>query len=320
MPVLSAQGRDALDTCPLLRHPGRGGNPAIPHLGTHLSIAGGPANAVAQAVALGCGAVQLFTKAPAQWSARPLEADAVAAFRDAFRRSGLAVALAHDSYLINLASPDDAQRRRSLDAFVDEMERAEALGLHYLVMHPGAHLDGTEEAGLARVAAALDEAHARLPQARLRVLVENTAGQGTCLGHRFEHLARILELVAAPDRLGVCFDTCHAFAAGYALSPHEEYLATMRELDALVGLGRVRAFHVNDSRKGRGSRVDRHAHIGEGEMGREPFRSLVNDVRFEDRAMILETPKEDGDRGGMDAVNLGILRGLRAEEERRDAG
>ena len=282
----------------------------MPHFGAHMSIAGGPANAVAQAVAQGCAAVQLFTKSPSQWSARPLEADAVAAFRDAFGRSGMAVALAHDSYLINLASPDDAQRRRSIDAFVDEMQRAESLGLHFLVMHPGAHLGGSEEDGLARVADALDEAHGRCPGYRLRVLVENTAGQGTCLGHRFEHLGRILRRVADPGRLGVCLDTCHAFAAGYALSPHADYLETMAELDGLVGLGRVEAFHLNDSRKGRGSRVDRHAHIGRGEMGLEPFRSLVNDPRFAGRAMILETPKEEGGEADMDAANLGVLRGL----------
>ncbi|MBY0228566.1 MAG: deoxyribonuclease IV [Gemmataceae bacterium] len=291
----------------------------MPHFGAHMSVAGGPANAVAEAVAHGCGAVQVFTKAPSQWAARPLEESAVAAFRDAFRRSGLAVGLAHDSYLINLASPDEGQRRRSIDAFVEEMRRAEALGLHYLVMHPGAHLGGTAEEGLARVAAALDEAHAATPGCRLRVLVENTAGQGTCLGHRFEHLAAILDAVAAPERLGVCFDTCHAFAAGYALSPRAEYEATMRELDRLVGLEQVRAFHVNDSLKPFGSRLDRHAHLGRGEMALEPFRALVNDARFADRAMILETAKEDGDEADMDAVNLAVLRGLVAEE-RRSAG
>src|SRR5262249_48722854 len=161
-----------------------------------------------------------------------------------------------------------------------------------------------------RVAQALDEVHARCPGCRVKVLIENTAGQGSCLGHRFEHLATILQLVAEPQRLGVCFDTCHAFAAGYALAPAAEYEATCRTFDKLVGLKRLKVFHVNDSLKPLGSRVDRHAHIGKGKLGLEPFRLLVNDPRFRDHPMILETPKESDDCDDMDAVNLATLRGL----------
>jgi deoxyribonuclease-4 len=310
----------------------------MPLFGSHMSIAGGLHRAVEAAKAHGCDAVQLFTRNPNswpappppagraasrsgklltknsnQWSARELTDADVAAFRTALRGSGVRRTAAHDSYLINLASPDEALRRRSLEAFADELQRAERLGLDYLVTHPGAHVDSGEEAGLARVAKALDEVHARCPGFKVKVLLETTAGQGSSLGHRFEHLARILALVADPDRLGVCLDTCHVFAAGYALAPEAEYRATFKEFDKLIGLRRLLAFHVNDSQKAFGSRVDRHAAIGRGELGLEPFRLLVNDPRFRNRPMILETPKEDADGNQMDAVNLAALRGLVAE-------
>ena len=282
----------------------------MPLFGAHMSIAGGFHNALLEAEARGCDCVQLFTKQPSQWAAKPLDAEQVRLFRATLRRTKLRFPTAHDSYLINLASPDETLYRKSIDAFVVELERAEALGLRYLVMHPGAHLDDTEEAGLSRVAAALDEAHTRCPDYRVKVLLETTAGQGTTLGHRFEHLARILALVAAPKRLGVCLDTCHVFAAGYALGTEAEYQQTMDAFDRLVGVRRILAFHVNDSLKPFGSRVDRHAHIGRGEMGVEPFRLLVNDPRFRDRPMFLETAKEEIDGRAMDEVNLETLRGL----------
>jgi deoxyribonuclease-4 len=282
----------------------------MPLFGAHMSVAGGLHNAVLAAQKYGCGTVQLFTKNANQWQARDLTEDEVQTFRRTLRGSGLRFPTAHDSYLINLASPDEAVYRKSLEAFVVEVQRAERLGLSYLVSHPGAHLESGEEAGLARVARALDEVHARCAGFRVRVLLETTAGQGTCLGHRFEHLARILALVADPARLGVCFDTCHVFAAGYALAPAAEYAATMRAFDKIIGLKRLLAFHVNDSLKPLGSRVDRHAHIGRGELGPEPFRLLVNDRRFRNRPMLLETPKEEGDEKDMDVVNLALLRGL----------
>ncbi len=276
----------------------------MPLLGAHLSIAGGYHNALLAAHEHGCGTVQLFTKQPNQWAAKPIDDTQAQTFRDTRERTGLRKILAHDSYLINLASPDPALYQRSLDAFVAELERAEKLGLCYLVMHPGAHLDSGEEAGLSRVAKALDEAHARCAGFGVRVLVETTAGQGSTLGYRFEHLAAILAAVSDPDRLGVCLDTCHVFAAGYALAPEKQYQATMREFDRIVGLERIEAFHVNDSLKPLGSRVDRHAHIGKGELGLEPFRFLVNDPRFRDHPLVVETPPEGvGD-------DLATLRGL----------
>ena len=282
----------------------------MPLFGAHMSIAGGCHNAVREAVERRCDAVQLFTKNANQWNARDFTEDEVRRFREALAASGLQCATAHDSYLINLASPDETLYRRSVEAFVVELQRAERLGLHYLVMHPGAHVGSGEETGLARVAAGLDEVHSRCPDYRCQVLIETTAGQGTTLGRRFEEIGRILALVKEPKRLGVCLDTCHVFAAGYALAPAEEYEKTMAEFDRVVRLEKIRVFHVNDSMKPLGSRVDRHAHIGRGCLGLEPFRLLVNDPRFQDRPMILETPKEEGDKDDMDTVNLNVLRGL----------
>jgi len=275
-----------------------------------MSIAGGLHNALLAAEKHGCATVQLFSKNASQWRAPELSADDIRLFRRHLRRTRLRSPLVHDSYLINLASPDDDLWRRSVEAFVVELQRAERIGARYLVTHPGAHINTDEETGLKRVAAALDEAHRRCPGFRVQVLLETTAGQGTTLGHRFEHLARILAQVADPGRLGVCFDTCHVFAAGYCLAPEREYRATFRTFDRLIGLGRLRAFHVNDSLKPHGSRVDRHAHIGRGHLGLEPFRLLVNDRRFHNRPMVLETAKEEGDNDDMDAVNLATLRGL----------
>ena len=222
----------------------------------------------------------------------------------------MCVAVAHNSYLINLASHDDTLWRRSVDAFVIEMERAELFGLDYLVAHPGTPVDGDEEAGLARVAQALDEIQRRCPKYHVMVLLETTAGQGKSLGHRFEHLAEIIALVRKSERLGVCLDTCHVFAAGYPLAPRKQYLATMRAFDRIIGLDRLLAFHLNDSKKPLGSRVDRHAHIGQGHLGLEAFRYLVNDRRFRNHPMILETPKEGPNDEAMDAINLKLLREL----------
>jgi deoxyribonuclease IV len=282
----------------------------MPLFGAHMSIAGGYYKALQIAQAHNCQTVQLFTKNSNQWKGKELTDDEVALFRKTLRQTKLKYPTAHDSYLINLASPDEAMYRRSIEAFVDEVQRAERLGLRYLVTHPGAHLDSGEAVGLTRVACALDEVHERCAGFRVMVLLETTAGQGTCLGHRFEHLAAIFKQVQQPRRLGVCLDTCHVFAAGYALAPEKEYQATLREFDRQVGLRRLRCFHLNDSKKPFGSRVDRHEHIGRGHLGLEPFRLLVNDPRFQQRPMILETPKEDGDREDMDRVNLQAVREL----------
>jgi deoxyribonuclease-4 len=291
---------------------GKPGGSAVPLFGAHFSIAGGLYKAAETARELGCGTVQLFTRNASRWAAKPLAADEITAFRTAVRTAGLQFPTAHDSYLINLAAPGDELWHRSIAAFVDELERAEALGLSYLVTHPGAHVGCGEEAGLARAAAGLDAALDRCPGFRVRVLLETTAGMGTCLGHRFEHLARILERVREPERYDVCLDTCHVFAAGYDLSTDDGYESTFAGFDRVVGLPRLKLFHLNDSMKGVGSRVDRHAGIGLGQIGEPAFRRLVNDPRFVGRPMILETPKEDDDGEPMDPVNLGKLRSFLA--------
>lgn len=282
----------------------------MPLFGAHMSIAGGYHKALLAAQDHHCQTVQLFTKNNNQWAAKDLTEDEVTLFRKTLRQSKLKYPTAHDCYLINLASPDKALYRKSIEAFVVEMERAERLGLSFLVTHPGAHKDSGEKRGLRRVARALDEVHQRCPESRVQILLETTAGQGSSLGYRFEHLADIFSTIKHPERVGVCLDTCHVFAAGYPLSPRREYLATIKNFHRTIGLTKLKCFHVNDSKRELGSRVDRHEHIGKGKLGLEPFRFLVNDYRFRGKPMILETPKEEGDNDDMDRVNLGVLAGL----------
>jgi deoxyribonuclease-4 len=281
-----------------------------PPIGAHMSIAGGYHHSVHAAHRAGCDTVQLFTKNNNQWRARELTHEEVWRFAQSLRETGIDYPVAHDCYLINPASPDPALWQKSLNALSIEIARGEALGLRYLIIHPGSHLESSVEQGLRRAAQAIDEAHAQNSGARIEVLLEITAGQGSNLGHRVEHLERIFELVREPHRLGVCFDTCHAFAAGYALGTPGEYEATMRALDRTVGLRRIKAFHLNDSKRELGSRVDRHAHIGRGRMGLEPFRLLLNDPRFASIPMYLETPKERENGEDMDVINLRTLREL----------
>lgn len=283
----------------------------MPRFGAHLSIAGGLHQALLSAQRYGFTTLQIFTKAPSQWNAPPIKAEEAAHFRRLRREMGLPRPVVHDAYLINLASPDESLWRRSVEAFIDEVHRADAIEASYLITHPGAHLGRGEDVGIQRVVDALNEMTLRCPRSRVRVLLETTAGQGSTIGHRFEHLAAILDRVHEPSRFGACFDTCHVFAAGYALEPESEYRRTMRELDRLVGLGRVKVFHLNDSKRELGSRVDRHEHLGRGHLGLEPFRFIVNDRRFQSRAMILETPKESlPGLGDMDEENHRILREL----------
>ncbi len=237
-------------------------------------------------------------------------------FRETLEKTGIRAPCAHAAYLINLASPDNALWQRSLDAFVIELQRADALGLFGLVVHPGSAVGISEEEGLERVVEALDEAHRRTAGIRTLTLLENTAGQGSNLGHRFEHLAWILEHAADGDRLGVCIDTCHLFAAGYPLGTRKEYRATFAQFDRLIGIERIRAFHLNDSKRPFASRVDRHAHIGHGELGLEAFRLVLNDRRWRNLPMYLETPKGDHDGTSWDAVNLETLRSLMRKPRR----
>ena len=295
----------------------------MPILGAHQSIAGGYYKAVEAAARCGCQCVQLFTKNNNQWRAKAIDDDDVARFRAALAEQNISHPLSHDSYLINMAAAEGDLWKRSVEAFVVELLRAELLGIPYVVAHPGAYTNTSEEAGLRQIVRALDEVHAQTPRLKVQTLLENTAGQGSSLGHRFEHLAAIIAGVKNPERIGVCIDTCHTFAAGYPLAPRKEFLATIRQLDQIVGLDRVRAIHLNDSKKPLGSRVDRHEHIGQGQMGLEPFRLLLNDRRFKKIPMYLETPKEEnGEFQGekLDRMNLATLRGLiGARDEGRGA-
>jgi deoxyribonuclease-4 len=282
----------------------------MPILGAHMSIAGGYYKAVEIAERCGCDCVQVFTKNNNQWRAKPITPEEAEKFKSTLRELGITHPIAHDSYLINLAAPDDILWRRSIEAFIVELQRAEQLGIPYVVTHPGSFTTSSEEAGLARIVEALDEVHAQTRGIASQCLLENTAGQGSNLGWRFEHLAAILAGVKDPDRLGVCIDTCHVFAAGYPLGTAKDYRATMKELDATVGLKQIKAFHLNDSMRELGSRVDRHAKIGEGHLGLEPFRLLLNDSHFRKIPMYLETPKGQVAGVELDVINLATLREL----------
>jgi deoxyribonuclease-4 len=276
--------------------------------GAHMSIGGGFPLAVERAVEAGCDALQIFTKNASQWRARPLDDGEARAFRDAWKAAGLAPPIGHDSYLVNLASPDRALWERSIEAFAEEMDRGESLGLACLVTHPGSHMGQGVGEGIVRVAAALDRLLDARPDGKLLIALENTAGQGSGLGRRFEELGAIIGRVRGRDRLGVCLDTCHAFAAGYDLGTRSGVAETLRAFDGSVGLERLVAVHVNDSLRERGSGVDRHAHIGEGKIGLAGFHHLLHRRALRRLPMILETPKE----GDSDLRNLAVLRALAA--------
>ena len=277
-------------------------------LGAHQSIAGGVEKALERGQEAGCDSVQIFVKSPNRWASKPLAEKNILAFKEAVTETGIWPVFAHSLYLINLATPDDALRARSVDALADDLERCEQLGLPGLVIHPGSHMDSGVEAGIQRIAAALDTVHARLPGYQVHVWLEVTAGQGSSLGHTFEQLRAMIDGVSEPERLGVCFDTAHAFAAGYELRTREGYEATWAHFDHILGLDRLRAIHLNDSKKELDSRVDRHEHIGQGLLGLEPFRFLVNDIRFRGIPMTLETEK--GPDLAEDKENLATLRSL----------
>jgi deoxyribonuclease IV len=277
--------------------------------GAHMSIAGGMHRAFERGLKAGCRTIQVFLKNSNQWKAKPLTEQDRELFRDAQKQSGIRPVMAHDSYLINLASPDKSLWKKSIDAFIEEMERANFLGIPYLIMHPGAHVGAGVEAGIARISDALKRA-LEIVEPPVAVLLENTAGQGSSIGCSFEHLAAIIEKIPDSNRVGVCLDTCHLFAAGYDIRTEKGYETTMRDFDRLVGVRKIRAFHVNDSKKDLGSHVDRHAHIGEGCIGLEGFRRLINDRRFARIPKILETPK--GPDLAEDIMNLTILKKLLA--------
>jgi deoxyribonuclease-4 len=277
-------------------------------LGAHMSIAGGHALAIDRAADYAMTACQIFTKNANQWAAKPIDPELAEAFQARVAASDVAFLVAHDSYLINLGSPDDTLWERSVAAFGDELLRCHQLGVAWLVTHPGAHMGSGVEAGMRRVATALNRLFDQHPDYAVTVLLETTAGQGTTLGRTFEELAGILALIEDQSRVAVCFDTCHVFAAGYDLRDTVTFAATMQNFDEIIGLGRLRVFHLNDSKKPLGARVDRHEHIGEGELGTEAFNLLLNDPRFIEHPGILETPK--GDDGEEDRRNMTTLREL----------
>ncbi len=277
-------------------------------LGAHQSIAGGVEKALARGQDVGCDTIQIFVKSPSRWASKPLAEENVVAFKEAVAETGIWPVFAHALYLVNMATPDDALWSKSLDALTDDLERCEQLDLPGLVIHPGSHMGSGEEVGISRIAAMLDEVHTRLPGYGVQVWLEVTAGQGDHLGYTFAQLRAMIDRVQEPERLGVCFDTAHAFAAGYELRTREGYEATWDEFNAVLGLDRLKAIHLNDSKKDLGSRVDRHEHIGQGLLGLEPFRFLVNDLRFRGVPMTLETDK--GPDLAEDRENLEVLRSL----------
>jgi deoxyribonuclease-4 len=274
-----------------------------------MSTAGGLHTAFERGDALGCTAIQIFTSSPRQWRGRDLSDEDVERFQTAWKASRCEVCFAHDIYLTRLGTRDRTILKRSRDAFRQELLTCQRLGLPYLVMHPVGDQDADEDAVLDRVIGSLNVILAEIPDDGPKVLLETTAGQGANVGYRFEQLARIIDGVEDEERLGVCLDTCHVFAAGYCIETAAGYGKMIEEFDRAIGLHRLRAVHLNDSKKPRGSRVDRHAHIGQGEIGEQAFRRVMRDRRLKSVPKVLETPKE----GDMDAVNLALLRQLAGE-------
>jgi deoxyribonuclease-4 len=276
-----------------------------------MSISGGVDTAFDRGEQVGCDAMQIFTKNNNQWRAAPLKEKVVERYHRRQAETGITPVVAHTSYLLNLATPDDELWAKSIDALVIEVERCDVLSIPYLVIHPGSHVGSGEEAGIARVVEALNIAHDRLPDAQVKITLETTAGQGTNLGYRFEHLSAMIEGTEANERLAVCYDTCHTLAAGYDFRTPEGYAEVLRQFDQVIGLDRLAVFHLNDAQQDLGSRRDRHAHIGEGFVGLEGFRHLLNDPRFEQSPMLLETHKSKDMHEDME--NLARLRALIAE-------
>jgi deoxyribonuclease-4 len=286
-----------------------------------MSIAGGLPLAIARARIHGCETAQIFSKNASQWRARPLPPDEIAAFRKAVRETGISPVVAHASYLINLATPAEALRAQSIAALGEEVDRAEALGLMGVVLHPGARMHAPVDQALSLISSALVQVLKARPRGETMILIEHTAGQGSTMGSTFEEIAAMLGGARNNRRLGVCLDTCHLLASGYNLCSEDGYRSTFESFDSLIGFERLKVFHVNDSKKPCMSRVDRHEHIGKGCLGLEPFRRLLNDPRFDHLPMILETEKRESREKGkvvidpLDDMNLNTLRRLRKSPE-----
>lgn len=275
-------------------------------LGAHMSIAGGVDKAIERGIQLSCTAIQLFTKNATQWKGKVFEEEEIARFLSLRKKSNISKILAHDSYLINLASGSPALRTKSINAFVNEMERCRILSIPYIIMHPGAHLGIGEDEGIKNIVHSLNVILEKTDGWPVDIALETTAGQGTSIGCRFEHLSRIIDGVKNREKIKVCLDTCHIFAAGYDISTAEGYDSVMKEFDRIVGIDRLVCFHLNDCKKGLGSRIDRHEHIGKGALGQLPFRLLMNDKRVENVPKIIETPKDKDMKN--DRMNLAVLR------------
>ena len=287
-------------------------------IGAHMSVAGGVSRAIDRALVHGCEALQIFTKNASQWRGKPLDRADVKTFRARIEQTGIAPVVSHASYLINLATTFPVLREQSIAAFIDELDRAEALGLLGVVIHPGTCTAGSDDDGLRLIAAGIRRALNARRRRTAMVILEHTAGQGRALGYRFEHLAAIIDHLRGTPRVGVCLDTCHLVASGYDITTATGYDDTFEAFDRIVGIDRLKVFHANDSKKPCGSRVDRHEHIGRGCLGEEPFRRILHDARFAGLPMLIETEKSKGfeARGTamadpLDTRNLGVLRRLR---------
>lgn len=292
-------------------------------IGAHMSVAGGVSRAVERALVHGCEALQIFTKNASQWLGKPLDPAEVRRFRSRIDQTGITPVVSHASYLINLATTSPVLRQQSIAAFVDELDRAHALGLLGVVIHPGTCTAGSEDDALRLIADAIREAFRARPRRRTMVILEHTAGQGRTLGHRFEHLASVIAHLNGSSRIGVCLDTCHLVASGYDIVSASGYEDTFATFDRVVGLSRLKVFHGNDSKRPCGSRVDRHEHIGQGCLGEDTFRRVLHDPRFAGLPILIETEKSKGwERAGtivpdpLDVKNLDTLRRLRGKTRR----
>ncbi len=279
-----------------------------PLLGTHVSVSGGIHTAFERAMRIGCATMQVFTKNSNQWTARAFTDEDIQNYKTACGKATVDPVFAHAAYLINLCAVTPATLARSRMALTDELRRCEALGLRGLIVHPGSHVGAGEEEGIRRISESVNHAHAATPGFRTLTILETTAGQGTTIGHRFEQIRNIIDGIEQRDRVGVCIDTCHLFAAGYPIHRYDGWEETMREFEAIIGFDRLAAVHVNDSKRELGSRVDRHEHIGKGKMGLQGFAMLMNDPRFQAIPKILETDKSDDMHE--DVENMTLLRSL----------
>lgn len=277
-------------------------------IGAHMSIAGGLYNAFAEGERKGCDTIQIFVKSSNQWKAKPITDEELEKYHQEQKRTGIEPVVAHDSYLINLGSPDPDLLEKSRQAFLVELQRCEKLAIPYLVTHPGSYLDSPEQSGIDRVAQSLAWLFEKTSDFKVKVALETTAGQGSNLGYTFEQLAEMIEKSGLPQRCMVCFDTCHAYAAGYDIANREGYEQTWKAFERIIGLDKLAAIHLNDSKKGLGSRVDRHEQIGKGALGQDAFGFIMRDKRFKGIPKLLETPKGDDDE--MDEINLRLLRNL----------